>query len=264
MKIKKYAVKSFITFVIITVTMFIYSLPVEAKLRHFRRRIGSSHGQKMNAQEFLIFAGGILLFFAIVITLIVIASKKAEKRHPKSKSTTQDRTQEISQKITKNDPHFNLAEFLNFSENVTVKIIKARNAYDYEALKLLESEELFSRDYNDLRFNENQSVSANTINISAGMISLTDYETDLNSEKITVSVSCNISSHSGIPSDTRLKKYMVTFEKPKEIWTTGQYSDKFCHNCGTEISPDTLRCPVCGTVITSDHSGWSVINFKEI
>lgn len=261
MKSKKHITKVFIISIITTITMLMCSLPAEAR---FMRRFRRSHGQQMNAREFSMLAGAIAVLFVIILIIVFVNNKKSGKSSPAlTKFNSQDRTQEINKEIIKNDPYFNLSEFLDFSGNMTVKILKAQRAFDYEALKSLESETLFMNSFNALKLKENQFANKNDDKISADIIKLTGYEKTADNELLTASVSCTMSAYPHSPSEAGIKTYLITFEKNK-VYSAYDQQNSFCPNCGASVTADILRCNVCGTVLPPDRRDWIVVDFKEI
>ena len=187
-------------------------------------------------------------------------------------------SQSIAMNIRQNDPNFSEDAFIGWAKEVFMKNQQAWNDRNWENIKPLESQELFSQHNQQL----DEYIRNNKINkvekICIRYCGLKHYHIDGDKEVLVVELHATMRDYvvdaktnnvlESDPNKDWFMKYDMTFNRKKGVLTQAGVSNKSttnCPNCGapTEIT-SAGQCEYCRSIITTGEHDWVLSNIVSI
>lgn len=220
-----------------------------------------------------------LIVVAVVVVIIILVAKGGKGSASKANSTVRapmrgsyaDRTAEIEKTIRESDPAFTSGKFISFVKECYVKLQSAWSARDIEAIRLIQSEELYSQSKSQIE----EYVRLGRINVMERVAVNNVYFTDrrIDDEKEYIDVLLNATQKDYIIDE----KSGAVLEGSKEVYRNVNYIVTFmrsagektadgdginaanCPNCGAPLEITASgKCAYCDSVISSDSHTWVI------
>lgn len=228
----------------------------------------------------LIFIFGPIPAFIIIGFLIYLYSKNKDKINSLFDSVSEGTINEADDvnpilKIKENDEHFKEEDFLNYAEDVFVKLQNAWTTKKWEDIRVLETDALFNKHQKQLEYH----IRNNTTNIvekikieKHNIVSYNVYE-DYEIIKTVMEVVLRdyvVDANNNVIESSKYKdwhmRYVLSFMRTKGVKTKAD-GDKLdthnCPNCGATLKITTSgKCNYCDSIITSGKFGWVLSDIK--
>ena len=239
----------------------------------------SSHSGSSSPIEMAV---GWIIIIAIIILAKSNKNKNANQVHNGTNYTgnrtsgtntyvrNQARSEGVANKIREVDKQFNDEKFLAWAKNLFIKLQTAWSERDWEAIRPLESEDLFEQHAKQLKGYIDRKQINKMERICVNFAELVSFTQD--NEKDIVVVALNSSMVDYIIDETSGKvlkgskdyrltnTYKLTFIRKKGLLTeagTDKLKTTNCPNCGAPtVITSSGKCEFCGSVITTGSHDW--------
>lgn len=231
--------------------------------------------------------GTAVVGWIIVVIILIVVYKACKSKNPSQeyakikfpenrniKNSTyvrnQVRSEGVANKIREVDKQFNDEKFLAWVKNLFIKLQTAWSERDWEAIRPLESEDLFEQHAKQLKGYIDRKQINKMERICVNFAELVSFTQDNEKDIVVVALNSSmvdyiIDEASGKvlkgSKDYRLTNtYKLTFIRKKGLLTeegTDKLKTTNCPNCGAPtVITSSGKCEFCGSVITTGSHDW--------